>query len=88
MRSFMVVEVEVGSQAGSQLTRGVILVEIDVLYMTLRDRLSQKTLSRGRPRPSMLTWMLAASRQAVNALAVNCAPWWVFKILGRALFIA
>ena len=31
MGSFMVVEVEVGGQAGSELTHGVILVEIDVL---------------------------------------------------------
>ena len=31
MGSFMVVEVEVGGHAGSQLTHGVILVEIDVL---------------------------------------------------------
>ena len=79
----MAAEVELGGQAGLRLARQVILLRLKFSYLTLRHKRSQKTLSRARP--SMLTCMLAASRQVVKASAVNCAPWWVLKILGRAV---
>ena len=64
----MAVEVEVGGQVGLQLACQVMLLRDMFSDLTLRDRLSRKTLSRARPRPSMLAWMLAACRQACAAV--------------------
>src|SRR6187455_3769134 len=51
-------------------------------YFTLLHSRSTNTLSNARPRPSMLTATPAASRQPVNASAVNGTPWSVLKTSG------
>ena len=51
-------------------------------YFTLRHNRSTNTLSRHRPRPSMLTATPAASNRPVHAPAVNGTPWSVLNTFG------
>src|SRR3954449_8180100 len=51
-------------------------------YLTLRHSRSTNTLSRHRPRPSMLTATCADSGRPVHAPAVNCTPWSVLDTSG------
>src|SRR5947199_198482 len=51
-------------------------------YFTVRHSRSTKTLSRQRPRPSMLTATPADSSRPVHACAVNCTPWSVLNTSG------
>src|SRR5258708_9922345 len=51
-------------------------------YLTVRHSRSTTTLSRHRPRPSMLTATPADSSRPVHAPAVNCTPWSVLNTSG------
>src|SRR5204863_187106 len=53
-----------------------------VSVFTLRHSRSTNTLSRHRPRPSMLTDTPARSSRPVHAPAVNCTPWSVLNTSG------
>src|SRR4051795_9664999 len=51
-------------------------------YLTVRHSRSTNTLSRHRPRPSMLTATPADSSRPVHAPAVNWTPWSVLNTSG------
>src|SRR6266852_7101060 len=57
-------------------------------YFTLRHKRSTKMLSNARPRPSQLIRISAALSRLVNSWLVNCTPWSVLKISGRARLMA
>ncbi len=50
MRPFVIVQVEVITQASEQSRHGGILFDVDVLYLTVRQSRSTKMLSKTRPR--------------------------------------
>jgi hypothetical protein len=54
--------------------------------LTLRQSLSMKMLSNARPRPSILMAISRSLRIPVNAQLMNCEPWLVLKISGRAAY--
>src|SRR2546430_802507 len=54
-------------------------------YLTLLQSLATKMLSHALPLPSQLMRTSAALSRFVNSVLVNCDPWSLLKISGRAL---
>ncbi len=71
--SFMVVEVEIGGQPGTQLRHRVILVEIDVFTFNATPQLFAEDVVEGAS-AAVHADLNVGCKQAVNASTVNFAP--------------